>query len=159
AAGRRLRADPARQHVRRDDDRGGAPHRWPGRARGLGWPHPRARPPGRADRRRLHLRRGAHPLGQGLRPGHGPAGRLTMALLSVAISNANTQLGLVSDGQVGPNWLVSTDERRTADEWAALIRGLLGADGADRVDGVSVCATVPAVLHEWRDMFARHFAG
>jgi type III pantothenate kinase len=26
------------------------------------------------------------------------------------------------------------------------------------VTGVAVCATVPAVLHEWRDMLTRHFA-
>src|SRR5690606_14503260 len=25
--------------------------------------------------------------------------------------------------------------------------------------GISVCSTVPAVLHEWREMLARHFAG
>ena len=38
-----------------------------------------------------------------------------------------------------------------------LLRGLLG-DAIDEVDGIAVCATVPAVLHEWREMLARHFA-
>jgi type III pantothenate kinase len=78
-------------------------------------------------------------------------------LLAADIGNSHTQLGLVRDGEVSAHWRVGTDERRTADEWSVLIRGLLGRD-ADAVDGVSVCATVPAVLHEWRDMLARHFA-
>jgi len=43
-----------------------------------------------------------------------------------------------------------------------LLRGLLGDPDTpvDRADltGIAVCATVPAVLHEWRDMLARHFA-
>ena len=37
-----------------------------------------------------------------------------------------------------------------------LLRGLLG-DLVDEVDGIAVCATVPAVLHEWREMLPRHF--
>ena len=55
------------------------------------------------------------------------------------------------------DWRVATDERRTADEWAVLLRGLLG-DALDGVTGIAVCATVPAVLHEWREMLAAHFA-
>jgi len=77
-----------------------------------------------------------------------------MAILCADIGNGHTQLGLVADGVVEADWRVSTDERRTADEWAALVRGLLGER---RVDGVCVCATVPSVLHEWRDMLARYF--
>ena len=77
-----------------------------------------------------------------------------MPLLCVDISNGHTQLGLVADGVVLADWRVSTDERRTADEWAPLVRGLLG-DAT--VDGIAVCATVPAVLHQWREMLARHF--
>jgi len=79
-----------------------------------------------------------------------------MAVLCADIGNGHTHLGLVSDGEVTAQWRVATDERRTADEWATLVRGLLG----DRdVDGVSICATVPSVLHEWRDMLARYFDG
>ena len=78
-------------------------------------------------------------------------------LLAADIGNAHTQLGLLVHGEVRSDWRVATDERRTADEWAVLLRGLLGAD-LDEVDGIAVCATVPAVLHEWRDMLALHFA-
>jgi type III pantothenate kinase len=79
-----------------------------------------------------------------------------MSLLAADIGNAHTVLGLIADGEVSAHWRVATDERRTADEWSVLIRGLLG-EKLDDVDGVAVCATVPAVLHEWRDMLGRHF--
>jgi type III pantothenate kinase len=80
-----------------------------------------------------------------------------MALLAADIGNSHTVLGLVSDGQVRADWRVATDARRTSDEWAVLLRGLLGS-ALDDVDGIAVCATVPAVLHEWRDMLAGQFA-
>jgi type III pantothenate kinase len=77
-------------------------------------------------------------------------------LLAADIGNSHTVLGLLENGEVLADWRVSTDERRTSDEWAALLRGLLDQRFAD-VDGIAVCSTVPAVLHEWRDMLARHF--
>jgi type III pantothenate kinase len=77
-------------------------------------------------------------------------------LLAADIGNSHTVLGLVSDGQVTADWRVATDERRTSDEWAVLLRGLLGS-ALDEVDGIAVCATVPAVLHEWRTMLRGHF--
>lgn len=79
-------------------------------------------------------------------------------LLCADIGNSHTVLGLVQDGVVRDHWRVSTDERRTADEWAVLTRGLLAESVfGDQVDGLAVCSTVPAVLHEWRDMLVRHF--
>jgi type III pantothenate kinase len=80
-----------------------------------------------------------------------------MSLLAVDIGNSHTFLGLLDDEEVTAHWRVNTDERRTADEWSVLIRGLL-ADRLVDVDGIAVCATVPAVLHEWREMLERHFA-
>ncbi|WP_028643449.1 type III pantothenate kinase [Nocardioides sp. URHA0020] len=79
-----------------------------------------------------------------------------MALLAADIGNSHTVLGLVTDGRVVADWRVATDERRTSDEWAVLLRGLLG-DDLDDVTGVAVCSTVPAVLHEWRDMLPQAF--
>ena len=78
-----------------------------------------------------------------------------MALLAADIGNSHTFLGLLDGEEVTAHWRVNTDERRTADEWSVLLRGLL-AERADEVDGVVVCATVPAVLHEWREMLERH---
>jgi type III pantothenate kinase len=79
-----------------------------------------------------------------------------MALLAADIGNSHTVLGLLEDGDVVANWRVATDERRTSDDWSVVLKGLLGDDLA-RVDGIAVCATVPAVLHEWREMLAGHF--
>ena len=80
-----------------------------------------------------------------------------MALLAADIGNSHTLLGLLDDGEVTSSWRVATDERHTSDEWAVLLRGLLGR-ALDEVVGIAVCATVPAVLQEWRDMLVRHFS-
>ena len=81
-----------------------------------------------------------------------------MTLLCADIGNSHTVLGLVHEGDVLDHWRVATDERRTADEWAVLLKGLLRESNvSDSVQGISVCATVPAVLHEWRDMLVRHY--
>lgn len=82
-----------------------------------------------------------------------------MTLLCADIGNSHTVLGLLDGGHVEAQWRVASDERRTADEWAIVVRGLLRDSELERsVEGVAVCATVPAVLHEWRQMLARHFA-
>jgi type III pantothenate kinase len=74
-------------------------------------------------------------------------------LLAADIGNSHTTVGLVADGEVSHHWRVATDERRTADEWGVLLRALLASSGfSGRLRGVAVCSTVPAVLHEWRQM-------
>lgn len=82
-----------------------------------------------------------------------------MSILCVDVGNSHTVLGLVDGGRVLDRWRVATDERRTSDEWGVLVRGLLrdSPAGADPT-GVSLCATVPGVLHEWRDTLRDHFA-
>lgn len=83
-----------------------------------------------------------------------------MTLLCADIGNSHTTLGLLRDGRVLDHWRVATLERRTADEWGLLLRGLLaGSEYVDQPAGVAVCATVPSVLHEWREMLPRDFAG
>jgi type III pantothenate kinase len=81
------------------------------------------------------------------------------ALLCADIGNSHTTLGLLDDGDVVDHWRVATDERRTADEWGVLLRSLLhDSPVPGPLRGVAVCATVPAVLHEWREML-RTFHG
>ncbi len=79
-----------------------------------------------------------------------------MSLLAADIGNSHTFIGLLDGEEVTAHWRVNTDERRTADEWSVLLRGLLN-ERLDDVNGIVVCATVPAVLHEWREMLERHF--
>jgi type III pantothenate kinase len=74
-------------------------------------------------------------------------------LLCADIGNSHTVIGLLHDGDVVDHWRVATDERRTADEWGVLLKGLLNDSPVGAaLRGVSLCATVPSVLHEWRDM-------
>jgi type III pantothenate kinase len=81
-----------------------------------------------------------------------------VSLLCADIGNSHTVIGVLSAGEVLDHWRVATDERRTADEWAVLLKGLLRESNvSDQVTGIAVCATVPAVLHEWRDMLVRHY--
>ena len=51
--------------------------------------------------------------------------RLMSPLLCADIGNSHTTIGLLDDGDVVDHWRVATDERRTADEWGVLLRGLL----------------------------------
>ncbi len=82
------------------------------------------------------------------------------SLLCADIGNSHTTLGLLDSAVVSHHWRVATDERRTADEWGVLIRGLLTSVGAvDAVRGLAVCSTVPSVLHEWRDMMVAYHPG
>jgi len=81
---------------------------------------------------------------------------VTGPLLCADIGNSHTTVGLLEDGEVLAHWRVATDERRTADEWAVLIRNLV-ADTDLHPSGVAVCSTVPAVLHEWREMLAGYY--
>ncbi|GAA0579794.1 type III pantothenate kinase [Kribbella sandramycini] len=76
-------------------------------------------------------------------------------LLAVAVENTRTLAGLVFEGAVKRHWWVSTDSRRTADEWAVLLQGLLA--GETPVSGIAVCSAVPQVLHELRDVVARYY--
>jgi type III pantothenate kinase len=82
---------------------------------------------------------------------------MTGLLLAADIGNSKTILGLLEEGDVVAHWRVSTDERRTADEWAVLVRGLLGEEHLADVTGVAVASTVPTVLHDWRGMLADSF--
>lgn len=84
-----------------------------------------------------------------------------MSLLCADIGNSHTTLGLLDDGEVLDHWRVATLESRTADEWNVLIRGLVNQSPRSElgmITGISVCSTVPSVLHEWRDMLAQHFS-
>ncbi|GAA2798680.1 type III pantothenate kinase [Kribbella solani] len=76
-------------------------------------------------------------------------------LLAVAVENTRTLVGLVFEGTVKRHWWVGTDPRRTADEWAVLLQGLL--TGEAPVSGIAVCSAVPHVLHELREAVGRYY--
>jgi hypothetical protein len=121
-----LRPHPARQHGQPHD--GEAVRITAGRATleasgGLTFERARA---SRRDRGGLHLGRGAHPLGEGVRPRHGPPGGAEHAAARGRHRQQPHRPRLLTDGEVVADWRVATDERRTSDEWAVLLRGCSG---------------------------------
>lgn len=82
-----------------------------------------------------------------------------MSLLCIDVENTHTTVGLFNGAVLDRRWLVSTEQRRTADEWRFLITGLLDAAAHPVVDGVCICSTVPAVLQALRPLLADTFAG
>ncbi|MUL41853.1 type III pantothenate kinase [Streptomonospora sp. PA3] len=81
-------------------------------------------------------------------------------LLAIDVGNSHTVLGLFDDELLVEHWRVSTEARRTADEWAVVLHGLIGGSsiiGSGEVHGISLCCSVPSVQHEMREMFRRHF--
>lgn len=75
-------------------------------------------------------------------------------LLAIDVGNTNTVLGVFDGDRLTASWRVKTDSRATADEMALQWRGLL-RDVV--VDGIAVCSTVPAVLHEVRSLLTRYY--
>ncbi|GAB2732847.1 type III pantothenate kinase [Kitasatospora kifunensis] len=82
-------------------------------------------------------------------------------LLTIDVGNTQTTLGLFDGEEVVDHWRISTDPRRTADELAVLMQGLMGRQpggaGRERVDGLAICSSVPAVLHELREVTRRYY--
>src|SRR5512134_1562859 len=79
-------------------------------------------------------------------------------LLAVDVGNTNTVLGVFAGCELVERWRIATDHRRTSDELALLLHGLLGESTSVReITGISCCSTVPAVLHQVREMCRRWF--
>jgi type III pantothenate kinase len=80
-----------------------------------------------------------------------------MSLLCVAVQNAQTMLGRYQGGDLCAYWRISTDDRRTSDDWGLLISSLLSLDATmPAVDGVCLCSTVPVALRELRETMATY---
>ena len=83
-------------------------------------------------------------------------------LLAIDIGNTNMVLGVIDGDEVIEHWRIATVPDRTADELAVVLHGLLGRTTAfaDKdIDGISLCSTVPSVLHEMREMCKRYYSG
>jgi type III pantothenate kinase len=82
-------------------------------------------------------------------------------LLTIDIGNTNTVLGVFDGDQVIDHWRIATVPDRTADELAVVLHGLLGRSAVldeKEIDGISLCSTVPSVLHEMREMCKRYYS-
>lgn len=81
-------------------------------------------------------------------------------LLTIDVGNTETVLGIFDGEDVIEHWRLATDAARTADEIAVLLQGLLSQSaviGGPDISGISLCSTVPSVLHEMREMCRRYF--
>ncbi|MEU9301420.1 type III pantothenate kinase [Streptomyces sp. NPDC048269] len=84
-------------------------------------------------------------------------------LLTIDVGNTQTVLGLFDGDEIVEHWRISTDPRRTADELAVLMQGLmgmhpmLGSELGDGIHGIGICSTVPSVLHELREVTRRYY--
>ncbi|MGW1763844.1 type III pantothenate kinase [Streptomyces sp. NPDC002073] len=84
-------------------------------------------------------------------------------LLTIDVGNSQTVLGLFDGEELVDHWRISTDPRRTADELAVLMQGLMGMHpmlgerlGAG-IHGIAISSAVPSVLHELREVTRRYY--
>jgi type III pantothenate kinase len=81
-------------------------------------------------------------------------------LVTVAVQNARTALGVYADGELRACWRLATEPQRTADEWSHLIAALVAEVCPPRdVTGLAICSAVPSVLHELRSVGPAAFPG
>jgi len=80
-------------------------------------------------------------------------------LLAIDIGNTNTVIGLFTDREIASHWRIQTDPAATADELAAILKGLLKLDGYDfaGVSGVIIASVVPSVQGAWATMSRKYF--
>ncbi|MDX6312990.1 MAG: type pantothenate kinase, partial [Streptomyces sp.] len=81
-------------------------------------------------------------------------------LLTIDVGNTHTVLGLFEGDEVIEHWRINTDARRTADEIAVVLQGLVQQSpllAETDISGIALCSTVPSVLHEMREMCRRYY--
>ncbi|HEX4830279.1 MAG TPA: type III pantothenate kinase [Trebonia sp.] len=81
-------------------------------------------------------------------------------LLTIDIGNTNMVLGVFDGETIVEHWRISTVPDRTADEIAVVLHGLFAQSGVIRetdLHGISLCSTVPSVLHEMRQMCRKYY--
>src|ERR671918_2925197 len=78
-----------------------------------------------------------------------------MALLAVDAGNTQTVFGLFDGERLSEHWRVATDARHTADELGVMLSAFLDLD---RIDGICLSSSVPALLREY-EQFAERWAG
>lgn len=81
-----------------------------------------------------------------------------MTLLALDVGNSQTVIGAFEGEKLAEHWTVSSDVRRTADEWFLLAHGFVRAAGLADVQAVAMCCTVPAIQVELRAMLDRYFS-
>jgi type III pantothenate kinase len=79
-------------------------------------------------------------------------------ILAVDIGNTETMLGLFEGREVRASWRLATEHRRTGDEIALLVRGLIEVEfgkGQQQVERAIIASVVPPLDRSWTEAFAR----
>jgi type III pantothenate kinase len=79
-------------------------------------------------------------------------------LLVVDVGNTNTVLGVYEGETLRAHWRIETNRKRTGDEYAVLLRGLMGLSGLPwpAADAGIVSSVVPPVLFPLEELFREH---
>ena len=79
-------------------------------------------------------------------------------LLVIDIGNTQTVLGVFRDDEIVTRWRIATDRKRTGDEYAAMLDGLLRLKNMrlDDVEGVVVSSVVPPALEALTALTTRY---
>lgn len=82
-------------------------------------------------------------------------------LLVINSNNTTTVFGVFEGHTKKGVWRISTDARRTADEYAVWLTGLMALEGIERkhVDGVILSNVVPQTTFNLRSLCQRYFGG
>lgn len=81
-------------------------------------------------------------------------------LLAFNVGNTQTTIGVFERTELRQHWRIATHPRRTADELALIVSGLLqqvGLSFGRNVTGVVISSVVPRVTQSLRDMTERYF--
>jgi type III pantothenate kinase len=80
-------------------------------------------------------------------------------LLVVDIGNTHTAFGLFDGEKLRFDWRMETRSERTADEHAAVLRGLFELEGLDmrQIDAAIISSVVPPATLPMEQLFARYF--
>lgn len=81
-------------------------------------------------------------------------------LLAIDVGNTNIVFALCEAETIRWRWRISTDQARTADEYAVWLNQLMGMEGVrrDAIDAVVIASVVPQTLFNLRSL-ARHYVG
>ena len=80
-------------------------------------------------------------------------------LLAIDVGNTNAVFALFDKGEIKTRWRISTDPRRTGDEYAVWLNQLIVMEGysKDDIDQAIIATVVPRALHNIRVLVQKYF--
>lgn len=81
-------------------------------------------------------------------------------LLAIDVGNTQTHLGVFARDELSHEWRITTEQRRTADEFALMLGQFLSQADLSfsrQVTGVAICSVVPRATQELRAMTEGYF--